>query len=72
MRANLPPMSTLPADDRIAANARLKNIKLDDGNELLSMDDIHLAGIGIRRGSVRLDSIDVSGPRVAARARNGA
>jgi hypothetical protein len=58
---------SLPSDNSYSANAQLTNIKFEDGQELLALDDLKLSGIGIAPGTIRVDSIEVKGPRAAAR-----
>ncbi len=58
---------TIAANGPLVVNARLTQVKWNDGGELFALDDVRIAGLGLAPGSVHVDSVDVVGPRLAAR-----
>ncbi|MDB5334157.1 MAG: hypothetical protein JWP03_5308, partial [Phycisphaerales bacterium] len=58
-----------PGPGRLAINARLQQLLWEDGRQLLTLDDVKIAGVGLdgQTGSVRVDAIDVSGPKLSVR-----
>jgi hypothetical protein len=68
MRADLRAAVALTQIGRIDADARLSNIKFTDGGrELFGFDTAHVSGVSMDRSRVRVESVDLSGPRVIAR-----
>ncbi len=54
------------ADGRLEASAAITGLRLSDGRDLLALDEVRVDGVAAAAGSVRVDRIAITGPRLEA------